>query len=101
MFEQFRPVVMGSKFVRVTGKLQSESDVIHIVAEKIEDLTPWLSACSKRLSAISLAQAARQQQMEKERAVSALRQEERSRPAGYRILTREAGSVMPKGRNFQ
>ena len=34
---------MSSKFVRVTGKLQSESDVVHIVAERIEDLTPWLS----------------------------------------------------------
>ena len=43
-FERFRAVVMGARFIRVTGKLQSESGVIHIVAEKAEDLTPWLSA---------------------------------------------------------
>ncbi len=35
MFERFRPIIMGSKFVRVSGKLQSESDVIHIVAERL------------------------------------------------------------------
>ena len=34
MFERFRPIIMGSKFVRVSGRLQSESDVIHIVAER-------------------------------------------------------------------
>ena len=43
-FERFRPIVMGSKFIRVTGKLQTESGVIHIVAERMEDLTPWLTA---------------------------------------------------------
>lgn len=42
-FNRYRPIVMGARLVRVTGKLQSESDVIHIVAEKVEDLTPWLS----------------------------------------------------------
>ena len=42
MFERFRPIIMGSNFVRVSGKLQSESDVIHVVAEDFEDLTPWL-----------------------------------------------------------
>ena len=42
-FERLLPVIMSSKFVRVTGKLQCESNVVHIVAETIEDLTPWLS----------------------------------------------------------
>jgi error-prone DNA polymerase len=42
-FEKFRPIVMGSKFIRVEGKLQSESDVVHIVADRITDLTPWLA----------------------------------------------------------
>ena len=43
MFETFRAVVLGSRLVRVTGKLQSESGVIHIVMSRIEDITPRLS----------------------------------------------------------
>ena len=47
MFETFRAVVLGSRLVRVTGKLQSESGVIHIVMHRIEDLTPRLSALTE------------------------------------------------------
>ena len=43
MFERFRPIVMGAASSGCRGQLQSESDVIHIVAEKFEDLTPWLA----------------------------------------------------------
>ncbi|MFC0192367.1 error-prone DNA polymerase [Aureimonas pseudogalii] len=45
-FERFRPVVLGARFVRVRGRLQSERDVIHVVAESIEDLSPLLSQLS-------------------------------------------------------
>ncbi|MFG1428777.1 error-prone DNA polymerase [Roseixanthobacter glucoisosaccharinicivorans] len=37
VFETFRPQVMGARLVGVTGRLQNESSVIHLVAEKIED----------------------------------------------------------------
>ena len=46
-FERFRPVVLGARLVAVTGKVQSESGVIHVVAEKLEDLTPLLAALSE------------------------------------------------------
>ncbi|TGW04441.1 error-prone DNA polymerase, partial [Mesorhizobium sp. M2D.F.Ca.ET.145.01.1.1] len=49
-FTRFRPIVMGARFVKVTGKLQSESGVVHIVAEKIEDLTPWLTVLLEKVS---------------------------------------------------
>ena len=52
-FNRYRPIVMGARFVRVTGKLQSESDVIHIVAEKIEDLTPWLTVLLEKVSRVA------------------------------------------------
>ncbi|MFZ1775433.1 MAG: OB-fold nucleic acid binding domain-containing protein, partial [Rhizobiaceae bacterium] len=42
-FERFRAVVLGSRLVRVSGRLQSEAGVIHIVAESIADISPWLS----------------------------------------------------------
>jgi DNA-directed DNA polymerase III PolC len=42
-FERVRPVVLGARYVLVTGRVQAESGVIHVVAEQLEDLTPWLA----------------------------------------------------------
>jgi error-prone DNA polymerase len=42
VFERYRAIVMGARLVQVTGKLQRESGVIHVVAERFEDLTPML-----------------------------------------------------------
>ncbi|NRC53758.1 error-prone DNA polymerase [Mesorhizobium sediminum] len=47
VFDRYRPVILGGRLVRVTGKLQSESGVIHIVAERIEDLSHRLEALSE------------------------------------------------------
>ena len=47
IFQRFRAIVLGARFVRVSGRLQSESGVIHIVADRLEDLTPWLAALSE------------------------------------------------------
>jgi error-prone DNA polymerase len=41
-FERWRPVVLGARYVAVTGPMQAESGVIHVVAERIDDLTPLL-----------------------------------------------------------
>lgn len=73
-FLRFRPVVLGARFVKVRGRLQSVSDVIHIVAEHIEDLTPWLSDLSEQAAAIE--------------------------PHARADEVRAANAVMPKGRNF-
>ncbi len=43
VFERFRPVVLGARYVAVSGRMQSEAGVIHVVAERIEDLTPLLA----------------------------------------------------------
>ena len=48
VFEKLRAVVIGARFVAVTGKMQSESGVIHVVAERMEDLTPMLGLLSER-----------------------------------------------------
>ncbi len=42
VFERFRPVVLGARFVRVKGRMQSDHGVIHVVAETMEDMTPVL-----------------------------------------------------------
>ncbi|RFB78673.1 error-prone DNA polymerase [Methylovirgula sp. 4M-Z18] len=43
-FEIFRAIVLGARFIRATGRLQSESGVTHIVADTLEDMTARLSA---------------------------------------------------------
>src|SRR3954452_8960093 len=45
-FEAFRPTVLGARLVAVTGKVQSESGVLHVVADKLDDLTTLLSVLS-------------------------------------------------------
>jgi error-prone DNA polymerase len=43
VFERLRPVVLGARYVVVTGSVQEESGVIHVVAEQLEDLTHFLA----------------------------------------------------------
>ena len=43
VFERVRPIVLGARYVAVTGRVQEECGVIHVVAERLEDLTPWLA----------------------------------------------------------
>ena len=40
VFELYRPVIMGARFVKVTGMLQNEFNVVHVVAETVADITP-------------------------------------------------------------
>ncbi|HQS09004.1 MAG TPA: error-prone DNA polymerase [Xanthobacteraceae bacterium] len=47
VFEAFRPQVMGARLVGVTGRLQNESSVIHLVAEKIEDWSHLIDALDR------------------------------------------------------
>jgi error-prone DNA polymerase len=46
-FERLRAIVLGARFVAVTGKLQNEQSVIHVVAERMENLTPMLGLLSE------------------------------------------------------
>ena len=39
VFEVYRPIVMGARFVAISGWVQCESDVVHLIAEELQDLT--------------------------------------------------------------
>ncbi|TPI39607.1 DNA polymerase III subunit alpha [Mesorhizobium sp. B2-9-1] len=95
VFDRFRPVVMGARLIRVTGKLQHESDVIHIVADRIEDLTSWLSVLLESTNRPVI------EHNPAERPVGAAAS--RGQPVRQEIeaLSGAAQQVMPKGRNFQ
>ena len=43
VFERFRPVVLSARYVAITGRVQEESGVIHVVADRLEDLTHFLA----------------------------------------------------------
>ncbi len=47
LFEKYRSVVMGARLVKIRGRLQSQSGVIHTVVEHIEDMTPMLGLLQK------------------------------------------------------
>jgi error-prone DNA polymerase len=82
VFQRYRPVVMGAKLIRAAGRVQSESDVVHIVADRLDDLTPWLGLLSEDAGA-SRAEAGGKVVLPERWALPKL-------PA----------DVMPKGRNF-
>ena len=109
MFERFRRAVLGARLVRVEGRLQNESNVIHIVADRIDDISQELALLDTDVSGVeSLAHAD-----EVKRQVVENRQLYRpGKDAARRLLAaqglliapgeeaRQAAQVMPKGRNF-
>jgi len=108
-FEVFRPVVLGARLVAVAGKLQSESGVIHVVADRIEDLTPMLAALSE--DAGDLSSLARADEVKRPGADNRDKIGPRSRlvrlareePGVARDLvdiSARTSRAMPKGRNF-
>ena len=42
VYERFRRAVIAGRLLRVTGRLQREAAVVHVMAETIEDISPML-----------------------------------------------------------
>lgn len=42
LYQKYRRAVISGRLLRVTGRIQRESDVTHVVAEHIEDISPML-----------------------------------------------------------
>jgi len=99
-FDRLMPVIMGSKLIRVAGKLQCESGVIHIVANRMDDLTPWLAELSEKAGAIDTL--ARADEVKRPGIDHRTKDDTRqARAQAESELFIEAEKVMPKGRNFQ
>jgi DNA polymerase III alpha subunit len=107
-FEQYRPVVMGARLISVTGVLQNEKGVIHIVADRFEDLTPLLGRLSEhggRIDTIMPPDAIKRPVYSRQRhprsgdaLVTMLKTD--GPPIEDFAAARQASQVMPKGRNF-
>jgi len=48
VFEKFRRVVLGASMVGVRGQVQREGKVIHVIAQRLEDLSPLLASVGNR-----------------------------------------------------
>ena len=104
-FEKYRPTVIGARLVAVTGPLQNEKGVIHVVLEHIEDLSALLRRLSDAHGPIDIrahADQARRPIIERHRhpragdsLVTALKEQ----PEHFSEAAAVA-QVMPKGRNF-
>jgi DNA-directed RNA polymerase len=42
LYERFRRAVIAGRLLRITGRIQRENAVVHVVAEEIEDISPML-----------------------------------------------------------
>ena len=115
-FDAYRSVVLGARLVKVTGRVQSArsnpdaTPVIHIVAERIEDLTPWLAELSEEAATIdSLAHAdevrrpvvEQRDRMSPRSSVGRLIRAHPELRQEFEKLAERTNKVMPKGRNFQ
>lgn len=45
--EKFRKVVMAARLIVVSGRLQRHQDIIHVVSQKLEDRSAWLTRLSE------------------------------------------------------
>jgi error-prone DNA polymerase len=100
IFEKLRPIVIAARLIAITGRVQAESDVIHVVVEQAEDLTPWLGLLSRQgreISSLARADAVKRPH----------EHDPREPPKQIGLFDHETpGSkddmrqVLPKGRNF-
>jgi error-prone DNA polymerase len=106
-FEQFRPIIMGARLIGVSGVVQNEKDVIHIVGNRFEDLTPLLRRLNEDVSSVqtrSPADMVKSDNPDRFRhprtGDSFVRLTKDRRAIVQRIAAEHAAKVMPKGRNF-
>ena len=107
MFERYRRAVLGARLVRIDGRVQSESNVIHVVAERIEDISYHLALLDLDARSLEALGETSQTRLADPRYPDGQDGETIRRllaaqglivPAGDQV--RAAASVMPKGRNF-
>ena len=108
VFEALRPIVIGARFIAITGKLQREGEVVHVVADKAEDLTRLLALLSSlggEVSSLARADEIRRPVLPRaerpkiEMPLPRLFDDDEGHTAGQmRDQTRD---VLPRGRNFR
>jgi error-prone DNA polymerase len=106
-FEEYRPVVMGARLISVTGLLQNEKGVIHIVADHFENLTPLLRRLNEDVSGVQtrsradMSKSDNPDRFRHPRSGDSFVRMAKNKPAPEHVAAVEhTAKVMPKGRNF-
>jgi DNA polymerase III alpha subunit len=106
-FEKYRPIVMGARLVAVSGILQNEKGVIHVVADHFEDLTLLLRRLNDEAAAVQPRSRADMRTLENPdrfrhpRSGDSFVRLAKNKPLLDQMAAVEhAARVMPKGRNF-
>jgi DNA-directed DNA polymerase III PolC len=111
VFDEYRSVVMGARLVKIRGRLQSQSGVIHVVVDHIEDLTSALGILQREARRFAADQRADEalhptadhrekkfalliERIGREKAIS------KAAATDGRSEAAETARVMPRGRNF-
>ena len=47
IYETFRKAVIAGRLIRVTGRIERDGPVVHLIAEKVEDLSPLLATLGR------------------------------------------------------
>jgi error-prone DNA polymerase len=98
LFEQFRTEVLGGRLVAIDGPVQSESGVIHVIAERVHDWTPLLAKLAAH--GAGLDPSTPNDEPRKSGPSGSWRGDAQRHPREVRINLSPAANVMPKGRNF-
>lgn len=59
LFEKHRRIVLGASMMGVRGQVQREGDVIHVIAQRLDDLSPLLASVGRRDDVASVYQVSR------------------------------------------
>ncbi|MDQ0249598.1 error-prone DNA polymerase [Sphingomonas kyeonggiensis] len=59
VFEKYRSVVLGASMIGLRGKVQREGDVIHVIAERLDDLSSLLASVGSRREVADIYRVAR------------------------------------------
>ncbi|GAM98890.1 DNA polymerase III alpha subunit [alpha proteobacterium U9-1i] len=98
LFEQFRAEVIGGRLVAIDGPVQSESGVIHVIAERVYDYTPLLAKLS--IAGPQIDPSGPTDEPRRGGQGDARMQHPRNVRIDLKVEPPPAAGVMPKGRNF-
>jgi error-prone DNA polymerase len=98
VYERFRPEVLGARLCAVEGVVQSESGVIHVVADQLHNFNPLLSRLSTQDELKP--PLARADEVRRPGGDGRTQSHRHPRNTRHDLRPDPATAVMPKGRNF-
>jgi error-prone DNA polymerase len=100
MLERYRMVVMGARLVVVHGRVQRHEDIIHVVAERLEDESGWLRLLDEDGEQLSTPVARADHVKHQDGGDSRERAREKKHPRWHPRKHPRAERIIPKSRDF-